>query len=344
MGLDTQESLDFFLKREIENKPESISSIAKHYKTEPEKLRRAYKEKLSDYNEFNRRHPEMFEEESFVFPENIGPNMGIDETGLMNGDLYTIVYNKDKKGKKGSLAAIIKGTKASTVVGAVEKYAGIARRMSIKEISLDLSGGMDWIVREIAPNAMKTYDRFHVEKLITDAVQQVRIKYRWEAIEKENQLKELKGQHQVHRLKTYSNGDTEKQLLARSRGLLFKRPNQWTSQQKQRAEILFGEFPLLKKAYYLYIDFKEAYSMNRLQAEFHLKDWIQKAKNSGITTLITAAKTIASNLGGILNYLVNRSTNASLENFNRKLKTFLSTLRGVNDKNLFFYRLIKLYA
>jgi transposase len=86
------------------------------------------------------------------------------------------------------------------------------------------------------------------------------------------------------------------------------------------------------------------YWKSRLQAEFHLKDWIKRAKNSGITILITAAKTIFSNLGGILNYLVNRSTNASLENFNRKLKFFLATLRGVNDKDLFFFRLIKLYA
>jgi transposase len=328
------------LKREIDTKAKSISSIAGDYKTEPEKLRRAYKDKLSDYNEFYRKHYEMFEQEAFVFPENIGSNMGIDETGLMNGDLYTILYNKDKKGQKGSLAAIIKGTKANIVTEAIEKYAGIGRRFSIKEMTLDLSLGMDWIAREIAPNAMKTYDRFHVEKLVTESVQQLRIKYRWEAIDRENELIKKK----VHRLKTYSNGDTERQLLARSRGLLFKRPQQWTQQQKKRAEILFDEFPLLKKAYFLYIDFKETYSMNRLQAEFHLKEWIQKSKNSGIDKMAITANSVKANLGGILNYLVNRSTNASLENFNRKLKSFLSTLRGVNDKNLFFYRLIKLYA
>jgi transposase len=332
------------LKREIENNADDISSIARRNKTHPQKLRRAYKENLSQFLKFHNIHEEMFTEEAFVFPKNIGPNMGIDETGLLNGDLYTILYNKDKKGKQGSLAAIIKGTKASTVVGAIEKYAGVTQLFSIKEMSLDLSLGMDWIAREIAPNAMKTYDRFHAEKLITDAVQSVRVKYRWEAIEKENKQRSEKADKEVFRIKTYANGDTERQLLARSRGLLYKRPNQWTKQQRQRADILFEEFPLIKRAYFLYIDFKEGYSMNRTQAEFHFKDWVLKAERSGIAELKIAAGSIKSRLGGILNYLVNRTTNAALENFNRKLKTFLSRVRGVNSKDLFFYRLIQLYA
>ena len=111
--------------------------------------------------------------------------------------------------------------------------------MNINEITLDLSNSMDWIAREIAPNSMKTFDRFHVEKLLAEAVQQERIKYRWKAIEKENKLKEAKGEQEIFRLKLFSNGDTEKQLLARSRYLLFKRETNWTKQQKKRADILF---------------------------------------------------------------------------------------------------------
>ncbi|MFO7445697.1 MAG: transposase [Ignavibacteriaceae bacterium] len=328
------------MKREIESKEESISGIARHYKTNPGKLRRAYKEHLSGYYEYKKKYYEMFEQEAFVFPENLSENMGIDETGLMDGELYTILYNKDKKGKKGSLAAIIKGTKASTVTEAIEKYTSVKSRYSIREISLDLSLGMDWIAREIAPNAIKTYDRFHVEKLITDALQQIRIKYRWEAIERENELRS-KG---TLRIGTYTNGDTERQLLARSRGLLFKIPEKWSEQQRQRAKVLFEEFPEIKKAYRLYMDFKMVYRMNKLRAEFHLRDWIKRAKNSGIEMFNTVANSIKNSSGGILNYLINRSTNASVENFNRKLKSFLSTLRGVNSKDLFFYRLIKLYA
>lgn len=310
-------------------------------KTHPQKLRRAYRENLSEFRDFYRINQQMFEDEAFVFPDNIGANMGIDETSLADGELYTILYNKESKGKRGSLAAIIKGTKTSTVVGAIEKYASVNDLFSIDEISLDLSSGMDWISRQIAPNAIKTFDRFHVERLITQAVQQVRIKYRWDAIDKENQLITDK---EVNRLKRYSNGDSEKQLLARSRSLLYKRQSQWSKQQKQRAKILFEEFPLLKKAYNLYMEFKDAYNLTRLQAEHHLNNWLKKVERSGLTELKIAANTIKKRLGGILNYLENKSTNAALENFNRKLKTFLSTVRGINNKEIFFYRLFQLYA
>ena len=46
----------------------------------------------------------------------------------------------------------------------------------------------------------------------------------------------------------------------------------------------------------------------------------------------------------ILNYFVNRSTNAFAESFNAKIKAFRAILRGVTDLKFFFYRLTKLFA
>ena len=46
----------------------------------------------------------------------------------------------------------------------------------------------------------------------------------------------------------------------------------------------------------------------------------------------------------ILNYFVNRSTNAFAESFNAKIKAFRAQLRGVTDLKFFFYRLTKLFA
>ena len=54
--------------------------------------------------------------EWLLFLENIGTQLSIDETAFSNGDLYTILTNKKAKGKKGALIAMIKGTKAETVV------------------------------------------------------------------------------------------------------------------------------------------------------------------------------------------------------------------------------------
>jgi hypothetical protein len=45
------------------------------------------------------------------FSRNIGKRLSIDETSLSNGELYTILTNKAAKGKKGSIVAMIAGTK-----------------------------------------------------------------------------------------------------------------------------------------------------------------------------------------------------------------------------------------
>lgn len=48
-----------------------------------------------------------------------------------------------------------------------------------------------------------------------------------------------------------SNDDTIKQLLARSRYLLYKRKGKWTLNQKERAALLFEKYPDIEKAYEL---------------------------------------------------------------------------------------------
>ena len=46
----------------------------------------------------------------------MGPYLSIDETSLSDDELYTIVTNKEAKGRKGSIVAIVRGTKADDVI------------------------------------------------------------------------------------------------------------------------------------------------------------------------------------------------------------------------------------
>ena len=200
--------------------------------------------------------------------------MAIDETGLIDGELYTIVINKKAKGKKGTLAAIIKGTKSSIITRAISDKVPFEKLVKIKEMTLDLSNSMDWTVRQIAPNGLHTYDRFHVQQIVSEAVQAIRINLRWKAIEEENEAvlkaKEIKVEY---RPKTFSNGDTKKQLLARSRYFLFKLSNKWTTSQRQRAEILFKEYPEISEAYHLSMYFRNCYEYQNKKYRF--EDWIE---------------------------------------------------------------------
>ncbi len=119
-------------------------------------------------------------------------------------------------------------------------------------MTLDMAGSMKLIAKRCFPNAIQVIDRFHVQKLAIEAVQEIRIKYRWEAIDLENKiLNQAKDKKTKPEIQIFGNGDTRKQLLARSRYLLYKSRDKWTKSQGERADILFSEYPDLKKAYNL---------------------------------------------------------------------------------------------
>ena len=50
---------------------------------------------------------------------------------------------------------------------------------------------MELIAKRAFPNATRVTDRFHVQKLATEALQEIRIKHRWEALDAENDAIEL---------------------------------------------------------------------------------------------------------------------------------------------------------
>ena len=63
----------------------------------------------------------------------------------------------------------------------------------------------------------------------------------------------------------FENGDTRKQLLARSRYLLFKSRNKWTESQKKRAKILFELYPDIENAYNLTDELRRIYSSTKIK-------------------------------------------------------------------------------
>jgi transposase len=229
----------------LDTYPIPAQSLEKYYHIDGRQLERHYKEHLSDYNTWpEKTHAEQW----LIFPENLGAHLSIDETSISNGELYTIVTNKAAKGHKGALVAIIEGVNSQAVIEALEQLPE-EKLNQVQEVTLDMSNSMHKIVRRCFPNARRVIDRFHVQKLACDALQEMRIKYRWDAINAEtNQLEEAKLTGSKYEAFCYENGDTRKQLLARSRYLLFKSPEKWSEKQKVRAKILFKEYPDLDKA------------------------------------------------------------------------------------------------
>ena len=182
-------------------------------------------------------------EDYMIFPENIGEYLSIDEVSLSQGELYTFVTNKNGRGKQKTIVASIKGTISNDIFN-VLNIIPLEERKQVKEVTLDMARNMEAAVKNSFPMANIVTDRFHVVKLLLGALDQVRIKYRWEEIEKENTAIALsKEQGSKYIPIELSNGDTYKQLLARGRYILFKDRSKWTQSQEKRGDLLFELFP-----------------------------------------------------------------------------------------------------
>lgn len=326
----------------IDTRIDTISNIAFYNYIDADNLSRSYKEHLSGYSTWeHKKHAAEY----LLYPENIGEKISIDEVSLSDGELYSIVTNKSAKEKKGALISILNGTKVEEIEAFLTKIS-IGKRLKVKEITLDMAKNMESASEHCFPNAKRVTDRFHVVRLVSDALQHVRIKYRWEAIKLENEsINKARENHTRYNSEVFANGDTRKQLLARSRYLLFKTPANWSKNQQVRAQILFKEYPILKQAYYLSMHFRSLYNCQEKDtARIKMMQWIEDTEKSGIDEYNTAANSIKMNLENILNFFHNRSTNANAESFNAKLKGFRAIQRGIKDINFFLFRLEKLFA
>lgn len=301
---------------------------------------RDYKKVSSNYKTWGQKH---HAEDYLLYPENIGEYLAIDEVALSKGDLYTILTNKSKRSKKGTVIAIIQGTKSDDIITVLNK---LPNKHIVKEVTMDMAPTMESAIKNVFPQAKHVSDRFHVVQLITEALQKERIEHRWMAIKEENErIKKARKQKVPFFPEILPNGDTVKQLLARSRYLLFKTPDKWTIEQAKRAKILFKRYPDLQRAYQHHLEFRAIYQLtDKRTATKALVAWIEKTLIEEHYPFYTLIMTIKHHFDSILNFFDRRSTNAYAESFNAKIKLFRANLRGVKNNLFFLFRLEKLFA
>lgn len=327
----------------MDNHPVSPVQLGHFFQVDGKQLQQQYKHHLSDFHQWGQKEHAA---EWMLFEQNTGSYLSIDETAFSSGELYTIVTNKEAKGRKGSIVAMIKGTQAERLIEVLQKIPEPVRK-KVKEVTIDMAASLNLAVKRCFPQADRVIDRFHVQQLAFEAVQETRIQYRWEALERENEAAEQARKQKLEYLpEILPNGDTEKQLLARSRYLLFKHSRLWTPEQRQRAELLFTRYPAIHKAYQLSLRLGEIYrlSTSKEQAFKKLALWYNDVDEAKMPSFKTLAKTIQTHYLPILNFFKNRATNAAAESFNAKIKHFRNNLRGVRDIEFFLYRIFKLYA
>ena len=318
-------------------------------------LRKQYKERISGYRTWGQLG---HAEEYMLFPDNFGADLSLDETCLSNGEVYTILTNKAAHGGKGALAAMIRGVASDTVV-AVLRRVPYEIRQKVRTVTTDLSSAMMMTARAAFPKAMLVNDRFHVQRLVSEAIDQMRIGLRWEILAEENKAirahrarrkaartraeKDLVGEWEPERME---NGETRPQIMARSRHIILTHKSKWNAQQQERAGILFRMFPRLEQAYNIYLELVDIFNKKSLPSEvrLNLARWYNKVEDFGDEGFNKVIETFENHSHTIINYFVDRLTNASAESFNAKIKAFRSQFRGVGDIKFFMYRLATLYS
>jgi len=318
-------------------------TLEEYYHIDGHTFEKQYKEVLSGFRTWDQL---SHADEWLLFPDNIGPRLAIDESSLSNGELYTFVTNRDARTRECSLVAVVAGTKSEDVI-TVLKRIDESQRYAVKEVTLDLSDSMRKIVRSAFPKANRVIDRFHIQKLACEAVQELRIRHRWDAIQQANdEMENAKLENREYVPFRYANGDTRKELLMRSRYLLFKSANNWTQRQAVRAAILFHEYPDIKTAYGLCHSLRMIFSKNTIKdaARLAMARWYNKVEKAKLHSFNVIAATFYEHYDEILNFYNNRSSNAMAESFNAKIKLFRANLKGIVDKKFFLFRIANLFA
>lgn len=311
--------------------------------------------------------------------DNIGPHMSLDETAPSRGDLFTILSNKKGHGRKGTIAATVRGTK-SEELSAVFDRIPMERRLSVREITMDFSDSMCAAATASFPNAQITIDCFHVVQLATSALNEMRMRHKRKAMaedvrkrkkhkqrlrrnreqnEKRQRERKAKGiekskcgrkpgrKNEAYTPVRLENGDTEVELLTRCRYFISQSREKWTDSQKKRAAILFEHYPDMLTAYELVNELRSIFknkNHTKDTAASALEKWFAQVEASGFKALVNAADTIESRQDHVLNYFKERHTNASAESLNSKIKGFRSMLRGVSDLTFFMYRVSRIFG
>jgi transposase len=224
--------------------------------------------------------------------------IGLDETSNRRGHDYITLF-VDLAARR--LLFATPGKDAETFTRFVEDLqAHGGNTENIQEVSMDLSPAFRKGVQEHLSNAQITFDRFHLMKLVNEAVDAVR---KGEVLTQPN--------------------------LKKTRWLWLKNEGNLKPKQKEKLQALLKDQNLkTAQAYQLRLTFQEIFTVqNRHQGANLLKAWMENAKASGLPSMVKVAYTIMNHWEGILRWFDSHITNGILEGFNSLLQSAKSKAR-----------------
>ena len=226
--------------------------------------------------------------------------VGMDETSRAKGHEYITLFVDLKKRRT---IFITEGKDNLTVARFAYDFQNHNGRIkNIKNVSCDMSPAFIKGVKENLPDAKITFDKFHIVKIINEAVNSVR-------------------KQEV----------STTNILKGTKYIWLKNYNNLTLKQKEKLDELTMSNMNIKtmRAYNLRQAFQDIYQADT-QEEFkeYLNKWYYWATHSRLVPMIKAAKTVKRHWDGIVRWYESKINNGILEGLNSVIQAAKSKARG----------------
>jgi transposase len=227
--------------------------------------------------------------------------IGVDETASRRGHNYVSLFVDLEQAR---VLHVAEGRSSETVEEFrrdLVEHGGSADQ--IQEVSCDMSPAFIKGIENAFPQAAITFDKFHVLRVIADAVDKTRRAER-------SEYPELKGY----------------------RYALLRNPETMSDRELDFAsELLRKSTSKTARAFHLRLVFRELYNQPRRYAERYLKKWYSWAIRSRIPAMQDAARTIRRHWQGVLRWFVSRISNGLLEGLNSLVQAAKAKARGYSS-------------
>lgn len=244
--------------------------------------------------------------------------IAIDEIAIAKGHRYvTVVLNL--------LTGAVVFVGDGKGVDALKPFWRRLRRAHAKVVAVatDMSKAYIRAIRAHLPRAVHVFDHFHVIKLFNEKLSAFR-----------------------RALYTQLSSEPERKLLKGTRWLLLKNPENLDPEKNERErleEALRLNAPLAT-AYYLKEDLRQIWLQDSKRAARRmLRDWLARARASGIPMLVQFAATLEEYQEGILAYYQYRISTGPLEGTNNKIKTMKRQAYGFRDHAFFKLKILGIH-
>lgn len=224
---------------------------------------------------------------------------GVDETASKRGHNYVSLFvDLDQR----NVLFATEGKDSSTIERFKQDFSahgGCPER--IEEACCDMSPSFISGIQEQFPKAQITFDKFHIMKIINEAVDEVR-----------------------------RSEQKERPELSKSRYVWLKNTGNLNANQAERLKELTLPKLNLKtsRAYHLKLNFQELFSQPADEAETFLKKWYFWATHSRLEPMKKAAGTVKRHWDGILRWFTSGISNGILEGLNSLVQSAKSRARG----------------